>query len=109
MFRQDLPGFGEPTEGAWDGWLRINTDTRDGGIAGIFKQGSLDDERTISVPGLDKDRRYRVKSAPTGEEVAKMTGKELEEKGFKVKMTQKYDSKLFEIEMLAAGETFMDK
>ncbi len=30
----------------------------------------------------------------------KLTGKELEERGFKVKMTQKYDSKLFEIEIV---------
>jgi hypothetical protein len=29
-----------------------------------------------------------------------MSGKELEEKGFKVKMTEKYDSKLFEIELV---------
>ena len=98
LFRQDLQGFGEPTEGSWDGWSRINTDTKDGGIVGIFKQGSLDDECTISVPGLDVGKKYRVKSAPLSEEVIIITGKELEEKGFKVKMKTKYDSKLFEIE-----------
>jgi alpha-galactosidase len=97
LFRQDLPSFGEPTEGSWDGWSRINTDTGKGGIVGIFRQGSLDDQRTVSVPGLDKNKHYKVKSAPSGEEVVKMTGKELEEKGFKVKMSQKYDSKLYEI------------
>ncbi len=97
LFRQDLPSFGEPTEGGWDAWSRINTDTKEGGIVGIFKQGSLDNERTISVPGLDKDKRYKVKYAPLGEEITQLTGKELEEKGFKVKMSQKYDSKLFEI------------
>jgi len=100
LFRQDLPSFGEPTEGAWDAWSRLNTDTKEGGIVGIFKQGSLDDERTISVPGLDKDKLYKVKYAPLGEEITKMTGKELEEKGFKVKMSRKYDSKLYEIEVI---------
>jgi alpha-galactosidase len=97
LFRQDLPSFSEPTEGSWDAWSRINTDTREGGIVGIFRQGSLDDQRTVSVAGLDKYKLYRVKYAPSGEEVIKMTGKELEENGFKVKMTEKYDSKLFEI------------
>lgn len=38
-----------------------------------------------------------IKNAPLGEEITQMTGKELEEKGFKVKMSQKYDSKLYEI------------
>ena len=28
VFRQDLTCFGEPTEGHWDGWARINTDTQ---------------------------------------------------------------------------------
>jgi alpha-galactosidase len=97
LFRQDLPSFGEPTEGSWDAWSRINTDTRQGGIVGIFRQGSLDDQRTVSVPGLDKNKLYRVKYAPSGEEIIKMNGQDLEEKGFKVKMTEKYDSKLYEI------------
>jgi alpha-galactosidase len=100
LFRQDLPSFGEPTEGAWDAWSRINTDTREGGIVGVFRQGSLDDQRTVSVPGLDKMKYYRVKNAPSGEEIIKLTGMELEEKGFKVKMAEKYDSKLYEIEVI---------
>jgi len=100
LFRQDMPGFGEPAEGAWDAWSRINTDTKEGGIVGIFRQGSLDDQRTVSVPGLDKNKLYRVKYAPSGEEIIKLTGKELEEMGFKVKMTEKYDSKLYEIEAI---------
>ena len=100
LFRQDLPSFGEPTEGSWDAWSRINTDTKKGGIVGIFRQGSLDDQRTVPVPGLDKKKVYRVKYAPSGEEVIKMNGQGLEENGFKVKMTEKYDSKLYEIELV---------
>jgi alpha-galactosidase len=98
LFRQDLPGFGEPMEGAWDGWSRINTETKEGGIVGVFKQGSLDKERTISVPWLDSNSKYRVKVAPLGKEVTIMTGKKLAEEGFKVEMINEYDSKLFEIE-----------
>lgn len=100
LYRQDLPSFGEPTEGSWDAWSRINTDTREGGIIGVFRQGSLDDQRTVSVPGLDKNKLYRVSYAPLGEEIIKLTGKELEEQGFRVEMTKKYDSKLYEIGLL---------
>ena len=100
LFRQDLPSFGEPTEGSWDAWSRINTDTKAGGIVGIFRQGSLDDQRTISVPGLSLTKHYFVKQAPLGKIVVEMTGHDLEEKGFKVKMEKKYDSQLFEIELI---------
>ena len=34
MFRQDLAGFGEPREGQWDGYQRINTETQSGGLVG---------------------------------------------------------------------------
>jgi alpha-galactosidase len=100
LYRQDLPSFGEPTEGSWDAWSRINTDTGKGGILGIFRQGSLDNQRIVSVPGLIKNKSYSVRNAPSGEEIVKMTGLELEEKGFRVTMTEKYDSKLFEIELI---------
>ena len=100
LFRQDLPSFGEPTEGSWDAWSRINTDTKKGGIIGVFRQGSLDDKRTVSVPGLAKNDHYRVNLAPKGDKIIELTGIELEEKGFIVKMENKYDSKLFEIELI---------
>lgn len=67
---------------------------------GIFRQGSLDNTYTLSVPGLDKSKQYLVKLAPTNSVVAKMSGKELEKNGFKVRMNQLYDSKLFEIEIV---------
>jgi len=100
MFRQDLPSFGEPTEGGWDAWSRINTDTKAGGIIGVFRQGSLDNERSVSIPGLEKNSVYKVNFAPKGEEVIKLTGKELDEIGFRVKMENLYDSKVFEIQKI---------
>lgn len=100
LYRQDLPGFGEPVEGGWDGWSRINKDTQAGGMVGVFRQGSLDDSRTISVPGLNKNKKYVVKIAPGNIIVAGMSGKDLEEKGFRVKMDKRYDSKLYEIQMV---------
>ncbi len=60
-FRQDLPGFGEPQEGSWDGWQRINTDTKKGGIVGVFRQGALESSRTVFITGLAPDRTYTVR------------------------------------------------
>ena len=96
-YHQDLPSFTEPVEGGWDAWARINTDTKAGGIIGIFKQGSLDDVRTVSVPGLEKDKIYSVRLAPSATEFARMTGRELEEKGIRVELKSRYDSRIFEI------------
>ncbi|HLG40105.1 MAG TPA: glycoside hydrolase family 36 protein, partial [Chitinophagaceae bacterium] len=48
-YRQDLPGFGEPKEGMWDGFQRINTETKKGGIAGVFRQGSMETKRLVTV------------------------------------------------------------
>ena len=52
-FRQDLYGFGEPMEGHWDSFQRINTDTKSGGIVGVFRHGSADTKRRIVVKYLD--------------------------------------------------------
>ena len=100
LYRQDLPGFSEPVEGGWDGWSRINNDTKSGGIVGIFRQGSLDDTRIISIPGLIKNKQYNIKLAPANKVIAKMSGDDLERKGFKVKMDHAFDGKLYEIEMI---------
>lgn len=96
-FRQDLSGFGEPIEGSWDGFQRINSDSFSGGIIGIFKQGSTDDRRRVSVQLLDPAIEYRILSAPEGMEIGRMTGKELAEKGFEVKFDKEYAGALFEI------------
>ncbi len=39
-YRQDLAGFGEPMDGRWDGFQRINTDSKQGGIIGVFRHGA---------------------------------------------------------------------
>ena len=100
LFRQDLPGSGEPAEGSWDGWSRINTDSKEGGIVGIFRHGSLDEERIVSIRGLDEKKQYVIRQAPDNIEAARMTGKDLYEKGFKVKTTQRYEGRLFEVELV---------
>ena len=96
-FRQDLPGYGEPQEGCWDGFARINTDTRSGGLVGIFRQGSPESRRTVTVKYLDPDADYLVREGKTGRVVARATGRELETSGFTVYLSRKYDGQLFEI------------
>jgi alpha-galactosidase len=96
-YRRDLPGFGEPREGSWDGWMRINNDSRNGGIIGVFRQGALEESRQVYVKGLDPDREYLVKLAPEGIEVNRATGYKLMNEGFRVEMTSSYDGQIFEI------------
>ena len=96
-FRQDLPGFGEPSEGSWDGWTRINTDKKNGGIIGVFRQGAMERSRTVVVPGLDPSKRYTVFLAPEGKQISDLTGKQLSEDGFNVSFANSYDGNVYEV------------
>ncbi len=96
-YRQDLSGFGEPMEGMWDGYQRINSDTKSGGIVGVFRQGAKEQQRSITVQYLDSKSQYKILSALDGKMVAKMSGKELADIGFQVKFEKVYDGGLFEI------------
>ena len=97
LYRQDLKGFGEPAPKQWDGFQRINSDTRAGGIIGVFKQNGLEDQRLITVNFLDPGKMYIVKEAVTEKTVATMSGEIMSTKGFIVKLEKPVDSKLFEI------------
>jgi len=100
IFRQELPGFCEPAEGYWDGWARINTDTGDGGIIGIFRQGAKENTRRVFIDGLDDESIYRILLAPDGKEVISLSGEHLSEEGFQVKLDKDYDAAIFEIRRL---------
>lgn len=95
-FRQDLQGFGEPAEGAWDGFQRINTDTRSGGLVGVFRHGAIEDRRRVSIAWLDPDRSYTVRRMD-GSEAARGTGRRLREEGFELTLPSRYDGALFEV------------
>lgn len=95
-FRQDLPGFGEPKEGGWDGFQRINTDTKQGGIIGVFRQGALETKRIVSVNYLDSAKTYRVKTM-AGKVILTATGNELATKGFGVQIKESHAGELFEV------------
>ena len=95
-YRQDLPCFGEPVEGRWDGFQRINTENRTGGIIGIFRNGGAETKRVVTVRDLDPTKTYYVKQID-GKIKAIMTGEELIAKGFQVSFNNAYDGELFEI------------
>lgn len=95
-YRQDLPGFGEPKEGSWDGFQRINTDTKAGGIVGIFRHGAVESRRTITINGLDPANAYEVKLMD-GRLVVNSTGEELKKKGFELNLPGVYSGELFEV------------
>lgn len=95
-FRQDLSGFGEPTEGAWDGFQRINTETKSGGLIGVFRHGAMDSARQIYVNYLDPERTYNIHEGFSGDIIATMTGAELATKGFKATINDLYGGALFE-------------
>jgi len=99
-FRQDAPGFGEPQDGSWDAWLRINTETKNGGIAGVFRHGALENHRKLITIGLDQNAKYRVTSAPDGKLVCLKTGKELMTDGILVSFQNLYDGEIYEIEKI---------
>lgn len=96
-FRQDLPGFGMPMLGSWDGFCRINTETRSGGLVGVFREGSAETSRVVTVRDLEPDAMYCVRRGPDGCEIARMTGRDLEKKGFQVVLEDEYSGELFEI------------
>ncbi|NJN27858.1 MAG: alpha-galactosidase [Cyclobacteriaceae bacterium] len=99
-YRQDLPGFGEPTEGQWDGFVRINTDTKSGGIIGVFKQESHEDKRVVKVNDLEKDKQYEILKAPMGELIGTMSGEDLSQEGFEVEIKKSSDGELFELRLI---------
>jgi alpha-galactosidase len=98
-YRKDLPGFGEPQDGSFDGWMRINFQTKKGGIFGIFRQGALENTRTVFLKDLSPDKTYIIREAPLGKEIQRATGKALIEKGFQVSFQKSYDGKIFEVDV----------
>ena len=95
-YRQDLRGFGEPREGSWDGFQRINTESKTGGIIGVFRHGAIESKRIVTVNGLEPAKKYSVNSM-NGKTIVSLTGDELRKNGFECVITELYAGELFEI------------
>jgi len=102
-YRQDIKNLGEPREGMWDGFQRINTETQSGGIIGVFKHGSVEKKRVITIQYLDPIKIYEIKSID-GNVVATGTGFNLKTQGFTVELNSMYDGKLFEVKVKGHGK-----
>jgi alpha-galactosidase len=96
-FRQDLRGFGEPADGRWDGYARINTDTKTGGILGVFRESAGEKRRTVFVDGLEPDTQYVIRRAPDGEVVTTAIGRILVTEGVEVLIEEATGARLFEV------------
>jgi alpha-galactosidase len=96
-YRKDLPGFGEPKEGAWDGWMRINFQDKRGGVFGVFRQGALEDTRMVFLRDLEPDKNYVIRMAPEGKEMIRATGKKLMTEGFPVQIANLFDGNIYEV------------
>jgi alpha-galactosidase len=97
-FRQDLEGFGEPAVGNWDGWSRLNTETRMGGIVGVFKQDAKETNRKVVISALDPSALYSISLAPYKKVVARMSGEQLTNEGFNVELKENFGAVIYEIE-----------
>jgi hypothetical protein len=83
MFRKELPDFGEPAPGFWDGWARINSATQSGGIIGIFRCNAVENERIVTIPYLLPKKTYILTQGYQKKPIIRATVKQLAEKGFK--------------------------
>jgi alpha-galactosidase len=99
-YRRDLPGFGEPKEGSWDGWQRINFQTKEGGIFGVFRQGALEGSRRVFLKDLTPEAEYQIRLAPEGKIIWKASGTTLMEEGFDVEIIETYDGNIYEVRQL---------
>jgi hypothetical protein len=95
-FRQDLYGFGEPMEGHWDGFQRINTDKKNGGIIAVFRHGATENKRLLTVRYLDPFATYEVRFMD-GKVLTTLTGEQLKTNGFELSLKEMYAGELFEI------------
>ena len=98
-YRQDLAGFGEPMDGMWDGFQRVNTDSKRGGIVGVFRHGATETKRMVTINHLDPAKTYQINTMD-GKAVASLTGKALQTTGFPLKIDGLYAGELFEIQLM---------
>ena len=64
---------------------------------GVFRHDAAEPSRCVTVRGLDPERRYAVLKGVAREPVAELSGRELEERGFRVEFSSRIDGELFEV------------
>jgi len=97
-FRQDLAGFGEPAQGSWDGFQRVNTDSKSGGLVGVFRHGAAEQDRQVTINYLAPERLYEVREFD-GASIIRASGRALATSGFEVTLPSFYDGRLLEVRL----------
>jgi alpha-galactosidase len=100
LYHQDLAGFGEPAVGRWDGFARINTDTRSGGLVAVFREAAAEWKRRVVVRVLDPSASYEVRSAPDGAILTRVRGTDASERAFELELPEGTGFALLELRRL---------
>lgn len=64
----------------------------------VFRKNAREPTRRVFVPDLPLAREYAVKLAPEGRVLHTLTGRQLAEEGFPVKLERASDGAVFELE-----------
>ncbi len=92
--------FDRPSLSNWDGCYRFNKE-KEGGVLFFFRNGSPDAERTFRVFCVNPAVNYRVYSPESGADLGTFAGKELKEKGLKVRIDTPFTASVLGIEKVA--------
>ncbi len=105
-YRQDVAGFGEPRADGWDAYQRINTATRSGGIVGVFRNDSPEEQRRVTLVGLNPGAVYSVRAMiePGGTlpqnadpPLLRATGAALMTEGFVARLMTRWAGRVYEV------------
>lgn len=97
QYHQTYDVFDRATDRNWDGCYRINTE-KQGGLMFFYRNNSNDAERNFTIPFLQPQSRYRIFSFEQNKTIATLTGAALQQKGFTIKLPEKYTALVLEIE-----------
>jgi alpha-galactosidase len=89
--------FDRPSFSNWDGCYKFNKE-RDGGVFFFFRNDSAEAERTFRVFCVNPASNYRLYSPGTSAELGIFTGKELIEKGLRVRIDTPFTALVLGIE-----------
>jgi alpha-galactosidase len=98
-FTQTSDIFERATMTNWDGCYKFNKE-KQGGVLFFYRNGSLEKTRTFAMPLADPGKKYQLYSPEDGKVFARLTGKELLEKGITLTIPEMYSAKVLGIEAI---------
>ena len=107
QFYQVSDVFDRPSYSNWDGCYRFNKE-KDGGVLFFFRNDSPEVERAFRVFCVDPASTYRVYSPETGTELGVFGGRELIDKGLRVRIDKPFTAVVLGIERTAGKARLAD-